>query len=179
MQAFSSLDEISGLTLFNRKTKLDESFLEQVLKYSNHGRSTNDGELASFVAYACAFPDNCLCLIDTYDSVNSGLQNFLMVAKALDDFGYIPKGVRLDSGDLAMLSVKCQQAFDEVISEEPLRQEAFSELTIVVSNDINEQVLVDLLQKEHCITSYGIGTNLVTCQAQPALGCVSKSSYFA
>lgn len=179
MQAFTSLDEVSGLTLFNRKTKLDEPFLNEVLKYAHNGRSTNDGELASFVAYACAFPDNCLCLIDTYDTVDSGLQNFVMVAKALEDFGYKPKGVRLDSGDLAMLSVKCQQAFDGVISKEPSRQEAFSGLTIVVSNDINEKVLVDLLQTQHCITSFGIGTNLVTCQAQPALGCVSESSCFA
>jgi nicotinate phosphoribosyltransferase len=168
-----SLEEVSDLTLFNQKTKQDELFLKQVLKYSSKDRSSNDGELASFVAYACAFPHNCLCLIDTYDTVNSGLQNFVMVAKALDDFGYIPKGVRLDSGDLAELSVCCRDAFDAVIAEEPSRKVAFSDLTIVVSNDINEKVLVELSNTRHAITAFGIGTNLVTCQAQPALGCVS------
>ncbi|KAG7362556.1 nicotinate phosphoribosyltransferase [Nitzschia inconspicua] len=174
VQAFSSLDEVSDLTLFNNNTMQDEPFLQHVLKYRPENRSTNDGELASFVAYACAFPHNCLCLIDTYDTLESGLQNFVFVAKALDDFGYKPKGVRLDSGNLAFLSVRCKQAFDEVIAEQPSRRDAFSDLTIVVSNDINEQALVDLSKTRHEITSYGIGTNLVTCQAQPALGCVYK-----
>jgi nicotinate phosphoribosyltransferase len=126
--------------------------------------------LAAFIAYACAFPDNCLCLIDTYDTLSSGLPNFIAVAKALDDFGYIPKGIRLDSGNLAALSLACQTAFRSVVVD----RACFAHLTIVVSNDINEKVLHTLTTQEHGITAFGIGTNLVTCQAQPALGCVYK-----
>jgi nicotinate phosphoribosyltransferase len=173
VQAFSSLEEVANLSLHNLKTKQDQPFLKEVLKYASDNRSTNDGELASFVAYACAFPHNCLCLIDTYDTLESGLQNFLFVAKALDDFGYQPKGVRLDSGDLAKLSSQCQEAFRTVVLNEPSRQAAFGNLSIVASNDLDEKILVELSTKTHGITSFGIGTNLVTCASQPALGCVS------
>ncbi|KAL3906968.1 MAG: hypothetical protein SGILL_009062, partial [Bacillariaceae sp.] len=177
VQAFSSLEEVESLSLLNKKTSKEEPFLSRVLQYAtakDGSHKTNQGELAAFVAYACAFPNNCLCLIDTYDTIHSGLENFTMVAKALDDFGYKPKGVRLDSGDLASLSAQCQQAFRDVANAEPTRKEGFSGLTVVASNDINEKFLVELSKKEHGITSFGIGTNLVTCQAQPALGCVYK-----
>jgi nicotinate phosphoribosyltransferase len=100
--------------------------------------------------------------------------NFIAVAKALDDFGYKPKGVRLDSGDLASLSRRCRHEFDKVIQEEPDREVAFRDLTIIASNDIDEKALVELKEANHAITAFGIGTNLVTCQAQPALGCVYK-----
>jgi nicotinate phosphoribosyltransferase len=177
VQAFSSLDEVEGITLLNRKTNKEEAFLPQVLQYAtaeHNNHATNKGELAAFVAYACAFPQSCLCLIDTYDTIHSGLKNFVMVAKALDDFGYKPKGVRLDSGDLACLSSQCQQAFQDVATAEPSRKDSFTNLTVVASNDINEEFLVELSKSNHGITSFGIGTNLVTCQAQPALGCVYK-----
>jgi nicotinate phosphoribosyltransferase len=180
VQAFSSLDEVSSLTLYDQATKQEENFLQHVLKYRTSDLTTNDGELAAFVAYACAFPHNCLCLVDTYDTITSGLQNFILVGKALDDFGYKPRGVRLDSGDLAQLSAQCQEAFQNVIEKEPHRKDAFSNLTVVASNDINEKILIELSKQKHGITSYGIGTNLVTCQAQPALGCVSfENQYYS
>ena len=172
VQAFSSLEEVQNLKLFNKKKGQNKPFLPQVLQHRINHR-TNDGELAAFVAYACAFPDGCLCLIDTYDTLQSGLLNFICVAMALDDFGYVPKGIRLDSGDLASLSLACQKAFEE-IKQSTGRNQAFGNLTIVVSNDINEKALDVLTKTPHGITSYGIGTNLVTCQAQPALGCVYK-----
>jgi nicotinate phosphoribosyltransferase len=80
----------------------------------------------------------------------------------------------LDSGNLAKLSTMCQEAFHTVVLNEPSRQSAFDNLTIVASNDIDEKMLVELSVNIHGITSFGIGTNLVTCQAQPALGCVSQ-----
>jgi len=147
--------------------------LEAVLEHRGTA-TTNDGELAAFCNYACAFPNSCLCLIDTYDTLNSGLVNFVCVAKALDDFGYVPKGVRLDSGDLVSLSNSCKAAFDKVLQKEPDRTNAFANLTIVASNDINEAVLEKFANTKHSLTAFGIGTNLVTCQAQPALGCVYK-----
>ena len=186
------MDDAAGLTLFHKKLQRDEVFLDKALEYRSKSSSTstssihtNDSELAAFCAYACAFPDSCLCLIDTYDTLSSGLQNFLFVAKALDDFGYQPKGVRLDSGDLCALSGACRRAFERVVAEEPSREPAFGngKLTIVASNDINEEALVEFSRianantnsgSGHGLTAFGIGTNLVTCQAQPALGCVYK-----
>lgn len=171
VQAFSSLDEVQDLQLLNKKTQTTEAFLPHVLKYRKDD-STNDGELAAFVAYACAFPENCLCLIDTYDTLQSGLANFISTAMALDDFGYLPRGIRLDSGNLSALSLKCQAAFEEV--KKSSGRQAFGNLTVVASNDINEETLYKLKEQGHGITAFGIGTNLVTCQAQPALGCVYK-----
>jgi nicotinate phosphoribosyltransferase len=178
VQSFTSLDDAAGLTLRNKNSLRDEDFLDAVLEHRGNTNTatttTNDGELAAFCNYACAFPNSCLCLIDTYDTLQSGLVNFIAVAKALDDFGYVPKGVRLDSGDLVALSNACRAAFDRVLLQEPDRAEAFSALTIVASNDINEAVLDEFSKTRHSLTAFGIGTNLVTCQAQPALGCVYK-----
>ena len=161
--------------MFNKKSQSNQDFLETVLKHRTSSLYvTNDGELAAFCNYACAFPNSCLCLIDTYNTLESGLQNFIAVAKALDDFGYQPKGVRLDSGDLVGLSRGCKKAFDAILRDEPERSAAFGNLTIVASNDINEAVLEEFSTSGHSLTAFGIGTNLVTCQAQPALGCVYK-----
>ena len=82
-------------------------------------------------------------------------------------------GIRLDSGDLAYLSTSVRKIFD-IVSTKAMGHEWLDKLDIVASNDINESVLHGLQKQEHSITSYGIGTNLVTCQSHPALGCVYK-----
>jgi nicotinate phosphoribosyltransferase len=136
-------------------------------------RNTNEGELAAFIAYAQAFPDGFLALVDTFDTLNSGTKNFLAVAAALYDLGYQPIGVRLDSGDLAYLSKEVRKYFkaaDAICGQGP----RFEKAQIVASNDINEAVLLELTRSGHEIDAFGIGTHLVTCQAQPALGCVYK-----
>ncbi|CAK8683996.1 nicotinate phosphoribosyltransferase-like [Clavelina lepadiformis] len=133
---------------------------------------TNKGELAAFIAYAVAFPTTCLCLLDTYSVIRSGLPNFLAVALALDDLGYKAVGVRLDSGDLAYLSKKCRAAFKTIAKE--FSKSWMESFVIVASNDINEDTLRSLKEQGHEIDSFGIGTHLVTCQKQPALGCVFK-----
>ena len=66
---------------------------------------THNGELAAFIAYATDFPENFLALVDTYDTLESGVLNYIVVAIALNKLGYEPKGIRLDSGDLATLSL--------------------------------------------------------------------------
>ena len=147
-------------------------------------RATNSGELAAFIAYAYAFPKGFLALVDTYDTLGSGVLNFLCVAVALFDMGYEAVGVRLDSGDLSYLSVSSRRSIDNVADYmqgeygSDFRGLAFkkcmSSLQIVASNDINEEVLHALNKQPHSITTFGIGTNLVTCQSQPALGCVYK-----
>lgn len=136
-----------------------------------YGRS-NSGELAAFIAYAQSFPTNLLCLVDTYDTLNSGVPNFLCVALALSDIGHKPVGIRLDSGDLAYLSKKAREMFCQVAKR--FDKPFFADLMIVASNDINEPVLYALAKQGHSIDAFGVGTHLVTCQAQPALGCVYK-----
>mmetsp|Transcript_14833 Transcript_14833/g.41980 ORF Transcript_14833/g.41980 Transcript_14833/m.41980 type:complete len:523 (+) Transcript_14833:131-1699(+) len=160
VQSYTSLDEVATTQLLNTKTNEMELLLPKVLALRST-KTTNDGELAAFIAYAAAFPKTFLCLIDTYDTIHSGLPNFLYVAQVLEEMGYKPIGIRLDSGDLNALSLECAKVFNTKNYE------------IVASNDINEASL-NKLASSSAITIYGIGTNLVTCQAQPALGCVYK-----
>eukprot|EP00297_Palpitomonas_bilix_P024102 CAMPEP_0113890012 /NCGR_PEP_ID=MMETSP0780_2-20120614/13869_1 /TAXON_ID=652834 /ORGANISM="Palpitomonas bilix" /LENGTH=520 /DNA_ID=CAMNT_0000879281 /DNA_START=113 /DNA_END=1675 /DNA_ORIENTATION=- /assembly_acc=CAM_ASM_000599 len=132
---------------------------------------TNEGELAAFIAYAQAFPSGFLALVDTYDTVGSGVPNFLAVAVALFKIGYTPSGIRLDSGDLSYLSKKVRKMFK---TAEEKTGFPVSKCTIVASNDIDEDTLHSLRAQGHEIDSFGIGTKLVTCAGQPALGCVYK-----
>ena len=115
-----------------------------------------------FIAYGVAFPESFLCLIDTYDTLNSGLRNFILVSLALNDCGYHAKGIRLDSGDLSYISIECETIFQEMATR--FNRPFFRDLDIVASNDINEDVLHSLNKQGHAITIFGIGTNLVTCQ---------------
>jgi nicotinate phosphoribosyltransferase len=169
VQAFSGLEEV--VTPADAKFKgFKSSVLEHRTKLGFD--DTHDGELAAFISYALAFPDGFLALVDTYDSIASGCKNFICVALALDDLGFTPRGIRLDSGDLAYISRCCKSMFTQTGLR--MKRGFFEGLAIVASNDINEGVLIALNKAEHAITSYGIGTNLVTCQKQPALGCVYK-----
>ncbi|XP_011504408.1 PREDICTED: nicotinate phosphoribosyltransferase isoform X1 [Ceratosolen solmsi marchali] len=104
--------------------------------------------------------------------VRSGLLNFCAVALALNDLGYKAVGIRIDSGDLAYLSQVAREIFQRIAKRFELSW--FAKLTIVASNDINEETIVSLNEQNHRIDCFGIGTHLVTCQKQPALGCVYK-----
>lgn len=135
--------------------------------------TASDSELAAFVAYALAFPNGFLALVDTYDTLQSGVPNFLAVGAALQDAGYTPRGIRLDSGDLAYLSKEARSMFKE--AEAKLGDSyKFAGCTIMASNDINEAVLHSLNDQGHELDALGVGTHLVTCQRQPALGMVYK-----
>lgn len=136
-----------------------------------NGFKTNDGELTAFTSYALAFPDGFLALVDTYDTLNSGIPNFLCVAAALYKIGRRPVGIRLDSGDLAYLSQQARIMFRKIGEK---YNAPFESLKIVASNDINETVIHSLNEQKHEIDVFGVGTNLVTCQSQPALGMVFK-----
>ena len=136
---------------------------------------TNTSELAAFTSYALAFPSAFLALVDTYNVLQSGLPNFCAVALALRELGYAAVGIRLDSGDLSYLS-KCSRAFLRDIERLLGTKIAdnLSKVSITASNDIHEEVLFSLKQHGHEIDAFGIGTHLVTCLKQPALGCVYK-----
>ncbi len=172
IQSFSGLDEITERNIDDADGK-PHDLVEAVLKcrdelgYGN----TNDGELASFIAYAQTFPESFLTLVDTYDTLKSGVPNFLCVAVALTRLGYQPIGIRLDSGDLAYLSKVARAMINEAGRKYKLD---FGGIKIVASNEINETTLWSLKHQGHEIDMFGIGTHLVTCQAQPSLGCVYK-----
>merc|ERR1740115_372726 len=169
--SFCNFDDLKVTTI--KDTNGEEvEFVSSVNAYRKKlGRETNIGELAAFVAYAQAYPKGFLALIDSYDTLNSGVYNMLAVSLALNDLGYKPIGIRLDSGDLAYLSKECRRVFIEVSKQFNVD---FQKLIITASNDICEPILYSLKEQGHEIDSFGIGTHLVTCKAQPALGCVYK-----
>ncbi|KAH9711937.1 hypothetical protein WN944_021255 [Citrus x changshan-huyou] len=133
---------------------------------------TNQSELAAFISYALAFPNNFLALVDTYDVMRSGVPNFCAVALALNDLGYKAVGIRLDSGDLAYLSCEARKFFRTI--EKEFGVPGFEKMSITASNDLNEETLDALNKQGHEVDAFGIGTYLVTCYAQAALGCVFK-----
>jgi len=134
--------------------------------------SASDGELKAFVAYAICYPATFLVLVDTYNTLGSGVPNFISVALGLHKAGYKALGIRLDSGDLAYLSNQSRKLFREIGNSKGI--EYFKDFEIIASNDLNESTISSLNQQGHSITSFGVGTHLVTCQSQPALGGVYK-----
>ena len=134
--------------------------------------SANEGELAAFISYAQAFPTKFLCLVDSYDTIRSGVPNFLACAAALAELGIEAKGIRLDSGDLAFLSQMTRRLFQR--AGDALGLDFFAKMNIVASNDLTCDTIISLNMQKHEIDTFGVGTNLVTCKEQPALGCVFK-----
>jgi nicotinate phosphoribosyltransferase len=124
-------------------------------------------ELTAFRAYADAFPSACLLLVDTYNTLKSGIPNAITVFKELREKGYEPLGIRLDSGDLAYLSKKARAMLDEA---------GFPNAQIVASNDLDEELIWDLIAQGAKIDTFGVGTSLITSRGCPALGGVYKMS---
>ncbi|KDO79182.1 hypothetical protein CISIN_1g024420mg [Citrus sinensis] len=104
--------------------------------------------------------------------MRSGVPNFCAVALALNDLGYKAVGIRLDSGDLAYLSCEARKFFRTI--EKEFGVPDFEKMSITASNDLNEETLDALNKQGHEVDAFGIGTYLVTCYAQAALGCVFK-----
>ncbi|MGE7216520.1 nicotinate phosphoribosyltransferase [Priestia koreensis] len=120
-------------------------------------------EYTAFKAYAKRHRD-CVFLVDTYDTLRSGIPNAIRVAKELgDDIRFI--GIRLDSGDLAYLSKQARAMLDEA---------GFHEAKIVVSNDLDEETILNLKSQGAKIDVWGVGTKLITAYDNPALGAVYK-----
>ena len=180
VSSYKNFDDLKITNLTDCKTGESRAFASIALEYLDRIASmikilpeqTNKGELASFISYAIAFPTNFLVLVDTYDVLKSGVPNFLAVTCALHECSYQAIGLRLDSGDLAYLSLEIRSIFDQI--SQALNISFIKNLIITASNDINEDILRSLEKQEHSIDAFGIGTHLVTCQKQPALGCVYK-----
>ncbi|MBC7974637.1 MAG: hypothetical protein H7138_06585, partial [Myxococcales bacterium] len=121
-------------------------------------------ELEAFRAYADAQPGNCTLLVDTYDSLD-GVRHAITVGHELRARGHELAGIRLDSGDLAHLSIEARRMLDEA---------GFPQAKIVASNDLDETVISSLFEQGAKIDTFGVGTRLVTAYDQPALGGVYK-----
>lgn len=126
-----------------------------------------DSELEAFREYARIYPNNALLLVDTYDTLKSGVPNAIKVFDEMKAKGLKPKGIRLDSGDLAYLSKKARKMLDDA---------GHRDCIICASGDIDEYILSSLNQQGAKIDVYGIGTKLITSSLTPALGGVYKLS---
>lgn len=125
-----------------------------------------DTELESFQAYAEAMPNNCVFLVDTYDTL-AGVERACQVGRWLRTRGQEMVGIRLDSGDLAPLSISARKILDE---------EGFPKAAIVASNDLDEHSITTLKEQGATIAVWGVGTKLATAYDEPALGGVYKLS---
>lgn len=126
-----------------------------------------DDELEAFRAYARYYPDDTILLVDTFDTLGSGLPNAITVARELRENGHELKAIRLDSGDLAYFSRKARYMLDDA---------GFPEVKIAASNQLDERVITSLKTQEAPIDIFGVGTRLVTGHGSPALDGVYKLS---
>jgi nicotinate phosphoribosyltransferase len=138
-----------------------------------------EGELGAFRAYADVYPDDCLLLVDTVNTLESGVPNAIRVFEELRAKGHRPVGIRLDSGDLAYLSIQAARMLDGA---------GFNDTQIVLSGDLDELVIWQIITQiaaeaprygvdpDHLINRlvYGVGTRLITSWGEPALGGVYK-----
>jgi nicotinate phosphoribosyltransferase len=124
------------------------------------------GELEAFEAYAQAMPNNCTFLVDTYNTIE-GVHHAAAVGRKLRARGHRLAGIRLDSGDLAYLSIQARRILDEA---------GFTDASIVASNDLDERLIESLKHQGAKINVWGVGTRLATAYDQPALGGVYKLS---
>ena len=123
-----------------------------------------DDEREAFRAYAEAMPNNCVFLVDTYDTLE-GVRHAVETGCWLRERGHEMAGIRLDSGDLAWLSIEARKILDEA---------GFPKAIIVASNDLDEHIIASLKNQGAKISVWGVGTKLVTAYDQPALGGVYK-----
>lgn len=124
-----------------------------------------DSEYEAFKTYALSYPENCILLIDTYDTINSGLPNAMRIFKEILEPRGLSGGVRIDSGDLAYLSKEIRKILDE---------NGFKNAKIVASNSLDEFKIISLLNQGAEIDSFGIGERLITSKSDPVFGGVYK-----
>jgi nicotinate phosphoribosyltransferase len=126
-----------------------------------------DSELEAFRAYARHYPESTVLLVDTYDTLRSGVPHAMTVAREMEAAGYRLQGIRLDSGDLAYLSKRARKMLD---------QEGLSYVKILASNQLDEYVIRSLLDQGAALDGFGVGTQLITGKPSAALDGVYKLS---
>lgn len=125
-----------------------------------------DSEYEAFKKYAEIYPDSCTLLVDTYNVLKSGIPNAIKVFnEVIVPQGHRPKGIRIDSGDIAYLSKKARKMLDAA---------GFADVGIVASNSLDEYIIRDLLTQGAKINSFGVGENLITSKSDPVFGGVYK-----
>lgn len=125
-----------------------------------------DTEYEAFKAYAQAYPDSCILLVDTYDTLRSGVPNAIRVFdEVIKPLGLRPKGIRLDSGDIAYLSKQAREMLDAA---------GYEDAQISVSNSLDEFTIKEMLQQDAQIDSFGVGERLITAKSHPVFGGVYK-----
>ncbi len=123
-------------------------------------------ELDAFKTYARHYPDNCVLLVDTYNTLQSGIPNAITTFKEdLLPSGFRPKGIRIDSGDIAYLSKEARKMLDDA---------GFPDVKIVASNSLDEYLIRDLLLQGARVDQFGVGERLVTAKSDPVFGGVYK-----
>ena len=124
-------------------------------------------EFEAFKTYAQLYPDNCTLLVDTYDTIRSGVPNAIRTFRYMKEQGVTLKkfGIRLDSGDLAYMSKRARKMLDDA---------GFPDATITASSDLDEYLIQSLMAQRAAINSWGVGTNLITSKDTPAFGGVYK-----
>lgn len=127
-----------------------------------------DSEYEAFCAYAREYPDSCTLLVDTYNTIKSGIPNAIRTFdEVLKPMGKRPKGVRIDSGDIAYLSRKARKMLDVA---------GYPDCAIVASNSLDEYIIRDMLLQGAQVDSFGVGERLITSSSSPVLGGVYKLS---
>jgi len=127
-----------------------------------------DDELTAFRNFADSMTENCVLLVDTYDTLKSGVPNAIKVAKEMEQKGHKLLGIRLDSGDLAYLAKKSRKMLDDA---------GLPYVKIAASNQLDEHVVKSLVEQKAPIDVFGVGTSLVTGQPDAALDGVYKLSF--
>ena len=170
----------------NASSNVGTSSLLGIDPQGTHGHSMvqlfmaiGEGELAAFRAYAELYPDECVLLVDTIDTLNSGIPNAITVFEELRTAGHRPAGIRLDSGDLAHLAVRAARMLNDA---------GFADVAIVLSSDLDEMAMWQIREQireeagayglEHAAVTerlmYGVGTRLISSHGYSALGGVYK-----
>lgn len=125
-----------------------------------------DEEIDAFRAYAKEYPDNCTLLVDTYDTLRSGVPNAIKVFdEVLAPMGCRPKGIRIDSGDISYLAGKAREMLDEA---------GYTDCTICASNSLDEQIIREMLHNGAKVDTFGVGERLITSASNPTFGGVYK-----
>lgn len=124
-----------------------------------------DTELDAFRAYARCYPKGTTLLVDTYNVLKSGVPNAITVFKEMRERGEKPAGIRIDSGDIAYLSIKAREMLDA---------EGFTDVKIVASNSLDEYIIRDLIRQGARLDSFGVGERMITASSEPVFGGVYK-----